>query len=70
MDLYPLIRKLGSNAYVLDWPDNLGICYIFNVENLTLRQGTFDHPCLPLSAYAGITAPQLPPFPHSHTDVG
>ena len=68
MDPYPLIRKLGSNAYVLDWPDNLGISHIFYVEDLTFHRGTFEPPCLPLSASTGTGAPKLPP--HPHTDTG
>jgi len=34
---YQIIRKLGSNAYALDLPDNLGISPIFNVADLTLH---------------------------------
>ena len=70
MDPYPPIRKSGSNAYVLDLLDNLGISHISNVEDLTIHRGTFEPPCLPLSASAGTGAPKLLPFPHPHTDVG
>jgi len=39
MGPYQIIRKLGSNAYVLDLVDNLGINLIFNVEDLTPHRG-------------------------------
>jgi len=70
MDPYLLIQKSGSNAYVLDLLDNLGISHISNVEDLTLHRDTFEPPCLPLSAFAGTGAPKLPPFPRPHTDIG
>jgi len=43
---------LGSKTYVLDLPDNLGIGTIFNVEDLTLHEGTFEPPSLPFGAAA------------------
>ena len=49
---YQIIRKLGSNAYVLDLPDNLGISLIFNVEDLTPHRGSFEPPSLPFGASA------------------
>ena len=59
MGPYQIIRQLGSNAYVLDLPDNVGISPIFNVEDLTLHQGAFEPPCLPFGISAG---PQASPF--------
>jgi len=34
---YHILRKLGSNAHILDLPSSLGISPIFNVEDLTLH---------------------------------
>ena len=50
MDPYQITRKLGSDTYVLDLPDNLGISHIFNVEDLTLHRGTFEPPSLTFGA--------------------
>jgi len=69
MGPYQIIKKLGSNAYMLDLPDDLGITHIFNVEDLTLYRGTFEPPSLPFSASAGTQVPKLPTFPQSHTDI-
>jgi len=63
MGSYQIVRKLGSNAYVLELPDNLGISPIFNVEHLTLHRGIFEPPNLPFSAAAGTQVSKLPPFP-------
>ena len=61
MGPYQIIRKLGSNAYVLDLPEN--------VEDLTLHRGTFEHPCLPFGVSAGTQVSRLPPLPQSQTDI-
>jgi len=64
---YQILRKLGTNAYVLNLLENLGISLIFNVEDLTLHRGTFEPPRLPFSDAVGTQVPKLPPFPQSHT---
>ena len=54
---------------MLDLPDNLGISPIFNVEDLILHRGTFEHPSLPFGDSAGTQVPKLPTFPQLHTDI-
>jgi len=54
---YQIIQQLESNAYMLDLPDSLGISPIFNAEDLTLHQGTFEPPCLPFGISAGTQIP-------------
>ena len=34
MGSYSIIRKLGSNAYLLDLPNDMDISHVFNVEDL------------------------------------
>ena len=64
-----IIWKLESNAYVLDFPDNLGINPIFNVEYLTLHRHPFERPFLSLGVSAVTPVPTLPPLPQPHTDT-
>ena len=51
MGPYQIFRKLRFNAYELDLPDKLGISLIFNVEDLTLHQGTLEPPSLPFGGF-------------------
>ena len=41
MGLYFIIRKLGSNAYFLDFPNDMDISPVFNVEDLLPYRGFF-----------------------------
>ena len=34
MDSYSIIRKMGSNAYLLDLPNDMDISPVFNVKDL------------------------------------
>ena len=49
MSPYSIIRKLGSNAYLLDLPNDMDISLVFNVEDLLPYQDTFE----PSSVSAG-----------------
>ena len=42
MGPYSIIRKMGSNAYLLDLPNDMDISHVFNVENLLPYRGTFE----------------------------
>ena len=68
-DPYQIVRQLGSNAYVLDLLDSLGISPIFNVEDLILHQGTFEPPCLPFGVSVGTQVRRLPPLLQPHTGI-
>ena len=39
---YSIIHKLGSNAYILDLPNDMDISPVFNVEDLLPYRGTFE----------------------------
>jgi len=57
-----IVRKLASNAYVPDLPNNMSISPIFNVEDLTLCRGTFKPHSITFSAATGTQVPKLSPF--------
>ena len=46
---YFIIRKLKSNAYLLDLPNDMDISHVFNVEDLLPYRGTFEPSTLPSS---------------------
>jgi len=55
---YSILRRLGSNAYLIDLHSlDLSISPIFNVEDLTLHQGTFEPPIFSASVTASQAAP-------------
>ena len=53
MGPYSIIRKLGSNAYLLDLPNDMDISPIFNVEDLLPYRSTFEPCTLPSNVSAG-----------------
>ena len=72
MDPYSIIRKLRSNAYLLDLPNDMDISPVFNVEDLLPYRGTFEPSTLPSSVSAGETSkgtPTMPLLQHSKETV-
>ena len=72
MGPYSIIRKMGSNAYLLDLPNDMDISYVFNVENLLPYRGTFELSTLPSSVSAGEAskgAPTMPSLQYSKETV-
>ena len=53
MGPYPIICKLGSNAYLLDLPNGMDISPVFNVEDLLPYRGTFEPYTLSSNVSAG-----------------
>ena len=53
MGPYSIIRKMGSNAYLLDLPNDMDISPVFNVEDLLPYRGTFEPSTLPSSMFVG-----------------
>ena len=65
---YSIIRKRGSNAYLLDLSNDMNISPIFNVEDLLPYLGTFEPSTLPSSVSAGEAnkcAPTMPSLQYS-----
>ena len=56
---YSITRKLGSNAYLLDFPDDMDISLVFNVEDLLLYRDTFE----PFTLSVGETSKSAPTVP-------
>ena len=48
MGPYYIIRKLGSNAYLLDLPNDMDISHVFNIKDLLPYRNTFEPSTLPL----------------------
>ena len=72
MGPYSIIRKLGSNAYLLDLPNDIDISHVFNVEDFLPYRGTFEPSTLPSSVSAGESskgAPTMPSLQYSKETV-
>ena len=52
MGPYSIIRKMESNAYLLDLPNDMDISLLFNIEDLLPYQSTFEPSTLPSSVFA------------------
>ena len=63
MGPYSIIRKLRSNAYLLDLPNDMDISHVFNVEDLLPYQDTFKPSTLPCSVSAGEVSKGAPIVP-------
>ena len=53
MGPYFIIRKMGSNTYLLDLPNDMDISPVFNVEDLLPYRGTFESSTLSSSVSVG-----------------
>ena len=51
MGPYSIIRKLGSNAYLLDLPNDMDISPVFNVKDFLPYRGTFEPSTLPSNVF-------------------
>ena len=63
MGPYSIIRKMRSNAYLLNLPNDIDISPVFNVEDLLPYRGTFEPYTLPSSVSAGEVSKGAPTMP-------
>ena len=63
MGPYSIIHKLGSNAHLLDLPNDMDISHVFNVEDLLPYRGTFEPSTLPSSVSTGEASKGVPIVP-------
>ena len=53
---YHILRKFGSNAYLIDLPSNMSISPVFNIADSFPCRGTFEPPVLHSSISAGTSS--------------
>ena len=63
MGPYSIIRKLRSNAYLLELLNDMDINPVFNIEDLLPYRGTFEPSTLPSSVSAGEASKGVPTMP-------
>ena len=69
---YSIIRKMGSNAYLLDLLNDMDISPVFNVEDLLPYRDTFKPSTLPSSVSASEDskgAPTMPSLQYSNETI-
>ncbi|KAL5767989.1 hypothetical protein ACOSQ2_014772 [Xanthoceras sorbifolium] len=62
---FPILKKLGPNAYLVDLPGSYTFSHIFNVEDLTAYKGTNVQD----QGIAAETVPRIPSTPQNHNNV-
>jgi len=62
MGPYRIIKKLGSNAYLIELPADMHISPIFNVSDLSPYRGTFSPP-ISMDVAQGSIPPMVPRIP-------
>ncbi|KAI9196904.1 hypothetical protein LWI28_027985 [Acer negundo] len=68
---FRVLKRLGSNAYLLDLLADLTISSVFNVSDLYPYRGTFEPPVLSSDVYTGPSSsslPCIPPVATNHVD--
>ncbi|CAL2257726.1 unnamed protein product [Prunus armeniaca] len=68
MGPYRIIRKLGSNAYLIELPADMHISPIFNVSDLTPYRGTFSPP-ISMDAAQGSAPHMVPRIPATSSAI-
>ena len=63
MGPYSIIRKLRSNAYLLNLPNDMDISLVFNVDDFLPYRGTFEPSTLPSSVSASEATKGAPIMP-------
>ncbi|KAK0576263.1 hypothetical protein LWI29_014633 [Acer saccharum] len=62
---FPILKKLGPNAYLVDLPGKYTFSHIFNVEDLTAYKGMNEQD----QGVAAEMVPRIPFTPQNHNNV-
>ena len=63
MGPYSIIRKMISNSYLLDLPNDMDISHISNVKDLLPYRDTFEPSTMPSSVSVGESSKCVPIMP-------